>query len=698
MKVLERASMSLGPPATSEEPEQRPWLLLEQWATRLHWPLILGAIVFWAYLDRHLWFFDDEWEFLLARGIWYAPANPHSIWFPHFGHWSTLPVLVWRALYNIFHLSTYWPYLIALLATSAAVLELLWVICRRSVLSPLLSLGVVAVVGFLGPGGEDLGWAFQIGFMGSLAFGLAAISRASAAQAGASTVARGPSISVLALASLMCSTVGDAMVVALAVVLFARYTRREVLKVLALPVASYAIWWAFVGRLGPGQAGSHLQLATFTDLPGYVWTGLATALGRTFNLESIGGTVLVGFLAWFLWDLRDLLNRRPAIAGLGAAGLLFYLLVGLGRDTSGDFGATAPRYIYIAVALILPVIACALTDLAERVTSGPADGPAESRRVVLACGTVILLLTALGDAGQAQTWATGRTALVRGLKTEIEASAQLLASGVRDIEGPAAAPVGYSPDLTVAMLVRIERAHLLPASPLSPASLLDARGLLQLGLTERPLFSGRFYVMLSRGLIQLPGGNGCTTYSPTAIGAAPSLLLTPVSPRQAASVEVAFPTAAGSDNRAVIGASLVTHTSRGALIPAAVPLDVPGNGRAYIDDTYTRAHLLLRWTAAMPIRLCSLGTRAGTHRGTSRSKERAFGGSTDRRGPAARIGRPATREGAPATQEMSTVVGARRDSCCARAQKMALGRNNIILAQRAQPAESRAQRAQRVNN
>ena len=143
-------------------------------ATLAHVATLIGSFFFWAWLDRDLWFFGDEWDFLVRRGLTYGPANPRSIWFPHNEHWSTLPILLWRGLYNTFHLSSYWPYLVPLLLTGIGVMHVTWRLCRRAGVEIWVATAAVGLLGFLGAGAEDLTSAFQIGFVASVLFGLLA--------------------------------------------------------------------------------------------------------------------------------------------------------------------------------------------------------------------------------------------------------------------------------------------------------------------------------------------------------------------------------------------------------------------------------------------------------------------------------------------------------------------------------------------
>jgi hypothetical protein len=559
-----------------------------RWALPAHVASVAGCLAFWAYLGRHLWFFGDEWQFLVARGTGYSPGDPRSIWYPHLGHWSTLPILLWRGLYTLFHFGSYWPYFCALLVVVAAVLHLIWRICERDALSPLLSLAAVSVVGLLGPGAEDLGWAFQVGFMGSIAFGLAALLLADRGQMSRQAKLL---VSGCALASLMCSTVGDAMLVALAIVLARRQPLGQVATVLALPLSSYAIWWAALGHRGLGQAG-HLGATSVTALPGYVWTGLSTALGRSFNLEAAGAAILVALAAWCLWALRPLFMDRPAVLALGAAAVCFYVLAGLGRDTAGDIGSTSPRYIFVGFALLAPLIVAGL--------SSPFSLPAQSAAAAL------LVLTALGDAGQAQAWAASRTSLVQGLGSEIHATAALLAGGARTVVSPTAAPIGYSPDLTVAQLARLGHSGLLGPHPASPAAWLNARAALQVGVSKQPLFNGSFTV-IGASAAGAPGRPGCLGLRPLSPLSTMDLALR-ARPGHPASVLVSVGPPPPSGGALALEAILVQARARARSTPEALPLVA---GRQYIDDAAPAAVLELEWRGDLAITFCGLQGVAG---------------------------------------------------------------------------------------
>jgi hypothetical protein len=573
-------------------------------AAYTHVATLVGAFGFWLWLDRGLWFFGDEWDFLVQRGMGNGPTNPSSIWFPHNEHWSTLPIVLWRVLFSIFHLGSYWPYLVPLLLAQVAVMHLVWRLCRGAGADPWVSTAAVALLGLLGAGAEDLTWGFQIGFVASVMFGLLAfnmLDRPSRAMGPARhdprLVRRDALISLALVASLMCSTIGDAMVVGAAVLAWARLPRRRVFNVICPPVAVYGLWFAVVGHLGLAAHSDHVSLATVTDVPNYVLTGLSSALGQTFNLEPAGGALLVGLGLWVAYRSRALWRTAPAVLGLCAAAVAFYALAALGRDAS-TVSPSVSRYVYVALALLLPALAVLLS-------------PVPGWRAATAGAVAFLVLSALGNVGQARTWASARVTLTTGLKTEVFATAKLLGNGVQDVSGPGAAPIGAFPNLTASSLARLERSHLLGDLPLSAQDLVNARTMLAIGtwdgsattLTGRPLFTGRFdYVTSAHSMVQaLPGH--CLAFDPDDVGAPVQVWLKIPAGEQSASVRVVVPPATGAPANYLAGV-LVPPVPPTTSVPAE--LAVPGKGTGYLDDNDAGAQLVAMWNVGTPLTLCGL--------------------------------------------------------------------------------------------
>ena len=62
--------------------------------------LVAGGIMV-AYA-RRLYFFGDDWDFLLTRGT--VEGADLGLLEPHSEHWSTVPILLFRSLFAVFGL------------------------------------------------------------------------------------------------------------------------------------------------------------------------------------------------------------------------------------------------------------------------------------------------------------------------------------------------------------------------------------------------------------------------------------------------------------------------------------------------------------------------------------------------------------------------------------------------------------------
>jgi hypothetical protein len=567
--------------------------------TVVHLASLAGAFAFWAWLDRGLWFFGDEWNFLVGRGLFHAPTNPESIWFPHNEHWSTLPVLLWRALYNVFHFSTYWPYIVPVLVAQVLVMHLAWRVSLRAGADPWVATAAVAVLGFFGAGAEDLAWGFQIGFVGSVMFGLLALDlldRRPRPQPRHMVFA-----SLSLLASLMCSTIGDAMVVGAAVLAFARLPWRRAVAVIALPVTVYLAWFAGVGRLGLSAHSDRFTLGTFSALPRYMWDGLSWALGRASNVQSAGAVLLIGLIVWVVWQAPKMWRRRPVLLALCASTAAFYVLAGLGRDISTG-SPDVSRYVYVAIAMLTPVIATMLS---------PAGGPAPRWGAVRWGAVAVLAAVLVGNAGQAETWTKVRVALTSRLKTDVLAIGRLVANGVPDVTGANAAPISYFPNLSAGGLAHLQRSQLLPPAVLTPVDMANARALLALGdwngantsLSTAPLVPGHFEYLKSAHASVTSPGRGCFDFSPLDAGRPLQIWLRiPAGETSASFLAETAPAPSGETN--YLAAVLVPRRGPSSSVP--VELVVPRSGTGYLSDDDANAKLVVTWTSGTMLKLCGV--------------------------------------------------------------------------------------------
>ena len=125
----------------------------------------IAGLVMYLYMGRAMWFYGDEWKVLSSRGL-------PDMFRQHGGHLIALPFAVYRLQYFLFGLRTYMPYLALVVLLHLAVAALLRVIMRRAGVGPWLATAAACLYVFFGSGSQNTLWAFQITFVGAVAFGL----------------------------------------------------------------------------------------------------------------------------------------------------------------------------------------------------------------------------------------------------------------------------------------------------------------------------------------------------------------------------------------------------------------------------------------------------------------------------------------------------------------------------------------------
>ncbi len=343
--------------------------------TWLHAASLVLVLIVLVVANRGQWFFGDEWDFILRRGLHHAQ---YGLLRPHNEHWSTLPILWWRATYSVYHLHTYWPYLFGLFATHLVVVHAAWRLMRRSQVGAPLATGVALVLGLFGAGSENLSWAFQVGFVGSLAAGLLLLLLVddTGERRRVALVATG------AVASLMLSGISVVMVVAVGLAALARWGWRKAAAMTAPAAAVYLVWLKFCGRVGL-EGGTSALHGGPGDIPRYVWGGMAATLGAPFKSQHIGDALLVALLVVVVVRGADWWRRAPLVLALAAASPIMLAVISQGRGAVQS--PAAPRYLYLCAAMLLPLIAFAAQQVVR-------DDTPRVALALVACA----LLTGLG--------------------------------------------------------------------------------------------------------------------------------------------------------------------------------------------------------------------------------------------------------------------------------------------------------------
>jgi len=332
----------------SEDPvRRRSWILapvppVDSWVRRVHIIcLVLAGCLLLLDGGQH-WFFADEWDFLVNRQL--ELTGIHGILYPHNEHWSTIPILIWRGIFSLVGVSDYWLYLAPLILAHLLCAHLLWRIMLRHRVDPWVATILAAAFMVLGVGWQNLTWAFQIAFVGSLAFGLLGVEAVENDRMWLPAV--------WGLGALMCSAVGAPMVVGYALVAAVRRRYKIALVGAVIPAVIYAIWWATISPVG--TPNTHIGLKYLIP---YIWTGLIAAASGFVGLPRFVGVVLVIVLALgALW-------RRNVPAVMAVMTVIMFAIIATGRYFFGANQAAASRYSYLAVALFLPLGGQLITSL-----------------------------------------------------------------------------------------------------------------------------------------------------------------------------------------------------------------------------------------------------------------------------------------------------------------------------------------------
>ena len=107
---------------------------------------------------RDIWFAADEWDFLATRTAW----NLDDLFRPHNEHWSTLPILAYRALWWFAGLRSHMPYFVVGVALHLTVAALLFAVMRRARVDPWIATVVATILVFFGTGYFNILFGFQL--------------------------------------------------------------------------------------------------------------------------------------------------------------------------------------------------------------------------------------------------------------------------------------------------------------------------------------------------------------------------------------------------------------------------------------------------------------------------------------------------------------------------------------------------------
>jgi hypothetical protein len=321
------------------------------------WIAVPLCLLLLLVLNRHQWFRGDEFDFIVnRRRLWGAGAYADTLFLPHNEHWSTGPLVAYLGLFRLFRFSTYVPYLVLVSVVHVTfALALRAVLLRAGYVRWLANASTIAVL-LLGSAMENIGWAFQFGFLGGVALGMVALVLSDH---------DGPldRRDVLGVALLIASLTfsGTALTMLATVAINALWHRRwpTLAAYGALPAALYGLWY-----LGWGRTASRLPVDLVAVQP-YVWRGIAASIDALTQLPGAASVLAVLTLVGLVWRAREgRLNGLVVSCALGA--FVFFAVSGVSRASLGLDQASSPRYVSMTAGLLMPAIVGLLDDLRRR--------------------------------------------------------------------------------------------------------------------------------------------------------------------------------------------------------------------------------------------------------------------------------------------------------------------------------------------
>jgi hypothetical protein len=280
--------------ATPQAPEDRTLSARTGWTERL--PTIALAVVLAVaavvlmHAGRETTFYFDDWDWVQERGDW----RPYTFLRPHNEHLSAVPILVYKVLFETVGLAHYAVYRAVLVAVNLLAGALLYAYARPRV-GAWPGVALAACLVLMGPSYWDVLWAFQIGFVISLAAGLAAL------LALERRTRRGDLVATAALLVSLGSSSMGLPILAGAIVEIVWRRDRARWWVVGVPLLLYAAWYARYGE-------SSTKLSNLPAVPGWIRDAADDAAGAITGLgPGYGAILVVGLVALVA---RELLAER----------------------------------------------------------------------------------------------------------------------------------------------------------------------------------------------------------------------------------------------------------------------------------------------------------------------------------------------------------------------------------------------------
>lgn len=319
------------------------------------------ASAIWLFsLDSQLTFIADDWELLVKRHGW----DPGYFLDPYHENIVVGPAILYKLLLSLFGMGSALPYYCVSIGLFLASAVLLFALLRRRAGDWPALIGAVLVL-FLGAAFEDLFWAFQMGYFGSMVAGLGMLLALDREDE------RGDAIAcALLVASLAFSSLGLTFLVGAAVeIATGRRPRARRAFVALLPFSLYALWWVGWGH----TAESNFSAENIAGLPEFVYNAAAAGIVSLLGLATGDGSepdqphliwgqlLLVPAIAAVGWRIHRERGLPRGLAIALALGVFFWVSAALVQNA--DRLPTSSRYQYGSAVFLLLIASEALRGM-----------------------------------------------------------------------------------------------------------------------------------------------------------------------------------------------------------------------------------------------------------------------------------------------------------------------------------------------
>jgi hypothetical protein len=310
--------------------------------------ILLSGILLLHWFSR-ITFWRDEWELLLHRRGW----SVGTFLDPAVEHLVAIPILIYKVLLETAGMNSPAAFQVVAVCSFLASVALLFVYMRSRV-GAWLALAAILPILFLGPSWDDLLFAYQVTFFGSIACGIGAFLCLERRSRGFDLIAM-----ALLIAGLMFSDAGIPFVAGAAVEIGMGRDRWQRAYVVLTPALLWAGWYLGWGH----QADTFISFRNLASAPSYILDGLSSSLANVLGLYTQFGVsdvraralawgrpLLVLALALAVWRVRLLRRPSPRLLATVVTLVGFWSLTALNASPLGL--PTVGRYQYVGIVLL----------------------------------------------------------------------------------------------------------------------------------------------------------------------------------------------------------------------------------------------------------------------------------------------------------------------------------------------------------